>query len=191
MNEVFGLLALLFLLVPLAELIVIVRVGASIGVLNTIGLLVLISLAGAWLVRRERLSVLTRARRELDAGRVPTARLVDGLLILAAGTLLLTPGFLTDIVGVLLLLPPVRVLLRRVLVARYRHRISSPSVGGPRLRVWRSGGGRHPGAVDVDVVDVDVVDVVDVVDGADGEEPAPGARRAGTLPPPGGRPRSP
>jgi UPF0716 protein FxsA len=174
MDGVFGLLGLLFLLVPLAELFVIVKVGASLGVLNTIGLLVLISLAGAWLVRREGLSVLARAQRELDAGRVPTTSLVDGLLILAAGALLLTPGFLTDIVGVLLLLPPVRALLRRALVARYRHRLTSPGAGGPRVRVWRPGGVRHPGAVDVDVV-----------------EEAPGGDVPGTQPPgrspPGGR----
>jgi UPF0716 protein FxsA len=109
---VFGLLILLFLALPIAELFVIIQVGHVIGVLDTLALLVLISVAGAWLVKREGLSVLRRARAQLDAGLVPGSELVDGSLILLAGALMLTPGFITDAVGVLLLLPPVRAGLR-------------------------------------------------------------------------------
>jgi UPF0716 protein FxsA len=116
------LLALLFILVPIAELYVIIQVGQSIGALETIGLLVLISLLGAWLAKREGLGVVRRVRLQLEANRVPAAEILDGFLILLAGALLLTPGFLTDIVAILLLLPPtragVRAFLRRRLVKR-------------------------------------------------------------------------
>jgi UPF0716 protein FxsA len=120
---VFGLLALVFLLVPVAELIVLIKVGSMIGVFDTLALLVLLSLLGAWIVKREGVGLYRRAQRELEAGRVPTSSLVDGILLLAAGALLLTPGFITDAAGVLLLLlPPVRILVRRALTARYRRR---------------------------------------------------------------------
>jgi UPF0716 protein FxsA len=107
-----GVLALLFLVVPFAELFVLLQVGQVLGVFETIGLLVLISVVGAWLVKREGLGVLRRAEARLREGGMPGRELVDGVLILFAGALLLTPGFLTDIVGILLLLPPVRAALR-------------------------------------------------------------------------------
>lgn len=107
-----GVLALLFLVVPFAELYVLLRVGQWIGVGETIGLLVLVSVVGAWLVKREGIGVLRRAQARLQEGSVPGRELVDGVLVLFAGALLLTPGFLTDIAGVLLLLPPVRAALR-------------------------------------------------------------------------------
>ena len=103
-----GLLFLLFLVIPVAELYVIFKVGAQLGWLETLALLVLISFVGAWLVRREGLSTLLRIERGLRQGKLPTNSLVDGLLILVAGALMLTPGFLTDIIGLLLLFPPTR-----------------------------------------------------------------------------------
>lgn len=111
-----GVLALLFLVVPFAELFVLLQVGRVIGALETIGLLVLVSIAGAWLVKREGIGVLRRAEERLRQGGVPGRELVDGVMILFAGALLLTPGFLTDIVGILLLLPPVRAALRSSVV---------------------------------------------------------------------------
>jgi UPF0716 protein FxsA len=105
---VFGPLVFLFILVPIAELYVIVQVGHVLGVVNTLALLVLISFAGAWLMKREGLGALRRAQRQVDAGMVPGRELVDGALIVLAGALLLAPGFITDAVGLLLLLPPVR-----------------------------------------------------------------------------------
>jgi UPF0716 protein FxsA len=109
---VVGPLVLLFILVPIAELYVIVQVGHAIGLFDTLALLVLISLVGAWLVKREGLSTLRRAQRQIDAGLVPGRELIDGALILLGGALMLTPGFITDIAGVLLLLPPVRAAIR-------------------------------------------------------------------------------
>ena len=120
-----GLLFLLFLLVPVAELIVIFKVGGQIGWLETLTLLVVISMLGAWLVRREGLSTLLRVQRGLSEGQMPTKSLVDGLLILVAGGLMLTPGFLTDIVGLLLLFPPTRVAVRSLLIRRYHGRLDA------------------------------------------------------------------
>jgi UPF0716 protein FxsA len=106
------LLFLLFLVVPFAELFVLIQVGQVIGALPTIGLLIAISVIGAWLVKREGFATLARARERIDAGQVPGREIVDGVLILFAGALLVTPGFLTDVLGVLLLLPPIRAALR-------------------------------------------------------------------------------
>jgi UPF0716 protein FxsA len=120
---VLPLLAVLFLVVPLAELYVIIQVGQAIGVLDTLGLLILISVVGAWLAKREGLGVLRRIQRSIDAGRVPGTELVDGFLILLAGALMLTPGFLTDILAILLLLPPSRAVVRRQLRRAFARRI--------------------------------------------------------------------
>ena len=116
-------LAVLFLVVPLAELYVIIQVGQAIGVLDTLGLLILISVVGAWLAKREGLGVLRRIQRSIDAGRVPGTELVDGFLILLAGALMLTPGFLTDILAIFLLLPPSRAVVRRQLRRAFARRI--------------------------------------------------------------------
>jgi UPF0716 protein FxsA len=112
---VFPLLAVLFIAVPLAELYVLIQVGQVIGVLDTVGLLLLVSIVGAWLAKREGIGVLRRMQAAVNAGRVPGTELVDAFLILLAAALMLTPGFLTDIVAILLLLPPVRAGVRRAL----------------------------------------------------------------------------
>lgn len=116
-------LIVLFIGVPFAEIYVLLQVGQAIGPVNTLGLLILISVVGAWLAKREGLGVLRRMQRSIDNGRVPGAELVDGFLILLAGALMLTPGFLTDIVAILLLLPPVRAVVRRELRRRLARRI--------------------------------------------------------------------
>lgn len=118
----FAVLALLFLVVPFVELFVLIQVGQAIGALPTIAILVVISIAGAWLVKREGLGLLRRAQSEVRAGRVPGRELVDGVLVLVAGALLLSPGFVTDIVGTLLLLPPVRSAVRTVASAQLARR---------------------------------------------------------------------
>lgn len=116
-------LVLLFLVVPFAELAVLIQVGDWLGVADTILLLIGISVAGAWLAKRAGISVLVRMRQQLEMGRVPAAELVDGFLVLLAGALLLTPGFLTDCVALLLLLPPVRATVRRILRKRFERNI--------------------------------------------------------------------
>lgn len=129
-----ALLFLAFLVVPFLELFVILRVGGALGVLNTIGLLIVVSAVGAWLVKREGLAVLRRAQGRIKSGGVPTKELIDGVLILFAGALLLTPGFLTDVVGVLLLLPPVRAALRAATTRQLRRRVSRRGVITGRFR---------------------------------------------------------
>lgn len=111
----FARLFLLFSLVPLVELAILIEVGRHIGVFNTIALVVLTALAGAFLARSQGFQVLHRIRGELDEGRLPTASLLDGGLVLAGGLLLLTPGVLTDALGFALLIPVTRNLCRRYL----------------------------------------------------------------------------
>jgi UPF0716 protein FxsA len=111
-------LALLFLIVPLAELYVILKVGDAIGIGWTILLLVADSLLGAWLLRSQGRAVWRRFNEILAQGRVPHREVIDGVLVIFGGAFLITPGFLTDIVGLVLLLPPTRAVVRRVLVRR-------------------------------------------------------------------------
>jgi UPF0716 protein FxsA len=92
----------------IAELVVLVEVAKAIGVLNAIGLLILVSLVGAALVKRAGLGILRRIDQQLEANQVPAREVVDGFLVLVAGLLMLVPGFITAAVGLLLLLPPVR-----------------------------------------------------------------------------------
>lgn len=118
-----GVLLLLFLLIPLAELLVIIQVGQAVGALNTVALLVLVSAVGAWLVKREGIGVWRRFRRQVEAGVVPGREIADGVMILFAGALMMTPGFLTDILGVLLLLPPIRAAVRATVLSRSARRV--------------------------------------------------------------------
>ncbi len=125
-----GVLVVLFLLVPLAELYVIIQVGQAFGALNTVGLLIAVGAAGAWLVKREGVSVWRRFQRQVGAGSVPGREIADGVMILFAGALLLSPGFLTDLVALALLLPPVRAVVRAALMKRAAHRAGIFKVGG-------------------------------------------------------------
>ena len=105
-------LFVVFLIVPVIELALIIEVGQVIGAWNTIAALLIVSFAGAWLVKREGMGVARRFREQMALGAVPGRELADGLLILFAGALLLTPGFVTDLLALLLLLPPVRAVIR-------------------------------------------------------------------------------
>jgi UPF0716 protein FxsA len=113
-------LGLLFLVVPIAELYVIVQVASEIGVGSTLLLLIVISVLGAWLSKREGVGVMRRLQRTVAEGRVPSAEIVDGALILFAGALMLTPGFLSDCLALVLLFPPTRGGIRRLIVRRIR-----------------------------------------------------------------------
>ena len=118
-----ALLVLLFLVVPIVELYVIIQVGQEIGALNTIGLLLVISFVGAWLAKREGLGVWRRLNAQMAAGQVPAGEIVDGFLILLAAALLVTPGFLTDVLAIVLLIPPTRALVRRALRRRFMSKV--------------------------------------------------------------------
>jgi UPF0716 protein FxsA len=127
---------LLLVLWPLVEIAVFLQVAAWIGVLNTLALMLAIALCGAWLVKRQGIGTLARMRAELDDGRIPTGPMTDGGLLAAAGFLLLVPGFVTDVFGLALLVPPVRGGVRRWLGRRFTVRTA-------RVR-------RAPGYLDVE-----------------------------------------
>ena len=124
MTTVLVFLVVAFLAVPIVEIYLIVEVARYAGILNTVALLGLVSVAGAWMVRREGLGILRRARDELAVGRVPGRQMVDGLLVLVAGALMLTPGFATDALGLALLFPPSRIAVREVLIRRFARRVN-------------------------------------------------------------------
>lgn len=138
------LLVLVFVVVPILELAVIIQVGQAIGAWETLALLVGISIVGAWLVKREGIGAWRRVNDAVGQGRVPAGEILDGFLVLFAGALLLTPGFLTDALGLVLLIPPTRAVVRRVLAARFLRRTRVVTA-----RVWSTGGGPRT-VVDVD-----------------------------------------
>lgn len=105
-------LFLVFIVVPIAELYVIIQVAEVIGVLETVGLLILISILGTWLLKQQGVAAWRRLRRTLARGDVPGHEVTDGALIVFGGALLLTPGFLTDILGLVLLFPPTRAITK-------------------------------------------------------------------------------
>ena len=115
-------LLLLFTVVPLVELFLLVKLGTVVGVGPTIALVIFTGILGAWLARQQGLGVLRRLRAELAEGRLPAGALIDGLLILVAGAVLLTPGLLTDALGFVLLVPPSRAVVRRIVAARFARR---------------------------------------------------------------------
>jgi UPF0716 protein FxsA len=135
------LLLLLFIVVPIVELYVILQVGQAIGVLPTIALLIADSILGSVLMRSQGRAAWRRFNAALAEGRVPHREVLDGVLVIFGGALLLTPGFATDVLGVLLLLPPTRAVIRGVLVRRLLPRMVASSLGG----IGRSPGG-GPGA---------------------------------------------
>src|SRR3954447_13324107 len=109
------LLFLLFILVPIAEIYVIIQVGQAIGALWTILLLIADSIIGARLLSWQGRRAWGRFQEAVAAGRVPHREVLDGVLIIMGGAFLLTPGFISDAVGLLLLVPPTRAVVRRVL----------------------------------------------------------------------------
>ena len=125
--NVLHLLFLLFIAVPIVEIYLLLEVGGVIGAIPTIGLVVLTAAAGAVLVRAQGFSTIMQVRRSMEAGEVPAVAIIEGIFLLVAGALLLTPGFLTDAVGFGCLIPP----LRRALILRFIE-----------MRVIRA---RHPG----------------------------------------------
>ncbi|MBE0597550.1 MAG: FxsA family protein [Desulfuromonadales bacterium] len=106
-------LFILFAVVPVLEIYLLIQVGSRLGALPTVALLLLISLLGAWLVRQQGFEIMRRVQAEVAQGRPPAAELLDGALVLVGGTLLLTPGFFTDLLGLFFLLPPSRRLLKQ------------------------------------------------------------------------------
>ena len=142
-------LFVLFLTMTIVEIAVLIKVGSLIGVLPTLAILVAVSFLGAWLAKREGFAVLARVRDRIEAGEMPGNELVEGALVVSGAVLLITPGFVTDLIGILLLIPPSRFLVRKFTMRRITR----------RLRVFRTvtpgaGRGSYAGSSDDDVIDV-------------------------------------
>ena len=127
------LLIVIFVVVPIVELAVIIQIGQVIGVLPTIALLVIDSIVGSLLLRAQGRAVWERFNRALAERRPPAREVLDGVLVIFGGALLITPGFVTDVLGLLLLLPPTRALLRGVVARRVLPRMIYTTVGGRRV----------------------------------------------------------
>ena len=139
-------LLLIFIVVPIAELAVIIQVGQQIGVWLTIAILIADSILGALLMRSQGRASWRRFNEALQAGRPPAREVLDGALVIFGGALLLTPGFITDILGLFLLLPPTRAVVRGILTRRLAHRMVASAT---RART-------RPGDFDVEGTAVDI-----------------------------------
>ena len=118
-------LFILFVVVPILELLVIIQVGQSVGAWNTVILLVVDSLVGAWLVKHQGIGLLKKSQDRLRKGELPSDEIFSGVTVLFAGALMLTPGFLTDLVGLLLLVPPIRAVVLMIVRRKFRSRIGT------------------------------------------------------------------
>ena len=118
----------LFVILPLVELYLLLKVGSLIGAGPTVGIVVLTGIAGGLMARRQGFAVWRRIQDHLNRGALPTAPLVDGLFVLAGGLLLLTPGLITDAAGFLVLLPPTREVLKRWIRKRFQRHIDDRAV---------------------------------------------------------------
>ena len=147
-----ALLILIFIIVPLAELYVIYLVGDAIGIVPTLAILVLDSLLGSWLLKSQGRAVWRRFNDTIQAGRIPHREVIDGVLVIFGGAFLITPGFLTDVVGLLLLVPPTRSTFRRLVVARLGGRVVVAGVerAGRGRRVEADGDWVEGTATDID-----------------------------------------
>ncbi|HEX6025423.1 MAG TPA: FxsA family protein [Solirubrobacter sp.] len=145
------LLIILFIVVPIAELALLIQIGQLIGVWWTILLLIADAVLGSWLLRAQGRSAWRRFNEALARGRLPHREVVDGVLIIFGGALLLTPGFISDVFGLLFLLPPTRAVMRRLLLRRGMLRLvgSMPGTASPP-------NGRHrPHDIEGTAVDID------------------------------------
>ena len=164
-----ALLVAALVIVPIVEIYVLLQVGQLLGVLQTVVLLVVMSLLGAYLLRREGARTWRAFRTALGSGRLPAAEVADGALVILGGALLLTPGFATDAFGLLCVLPPTRAVLRRLLTRQVAKRLTVGSVRG-------GAGGRGPSSRRRASSDT-------VVDGEVVRPPDEPGRPSGTLPP--------
>lgn len=144
-------LFLLFTLIPIAELTLLIRIGGWLGLGPTMALVIGTGAAGAWLARREGLRAWLAVQGELGQGKLPGESLVHAMLILVAGVVLLTPGVITDVAGIALLIPPIRSGLIRSIRARYQEQLERGTIQvvtgpGPGFTGFTAGFGGPPGA---------------------------------------------
>ena len=125
-----ALLLALFIVIPIVELYVIIKVGEAIGVVPTLALLLADAVLGSMLLRHQGRGAWRRFNEALAARRFPAREVADGVMIVVGGTLLLTPGFVTDVFGLILLIPPTRAVARRLLRGYLGRRFVVVNVGG-------------------------------------------------------------
>ena len=130
----------LFIVMPIAELAVLIQVGSVIGVLNTVGLVFLTAVIGAWLLRQQGLATLLRANERLNSGELPAKEVAEGLILAVGGAMLLTPGFITDTFGFLCLLPG----SRHWLASQALKRMTVSGQNHGRSFFFSAGGGAGP-----------------------------------------------
>lgn len=118
-------LLLLLIIIPAGEIGFLLLSGRTIGILPTILLIFLTGIAGAYLAKKQGLETIRKAQEQLRFGRMPGEEILDGICIICGGTLLLSPGFITDVLGFLLLAPPTRVFFKRLLTKFFRNRINN------------------------------------------------------------------
>lgn len=164
------LLIFLFIVVPIAELAVIIQVGQAIGVPATIAILLADSILGGLLMRSQGRAAWRRLNEAIRAGRAPHREVLDGALVILGGALLLTPGFISDIFGLLLLIPGARAVARRILTGLISRRLLFGATAVRAVRGRRNGRGARPGR------DYDVEGTATDVDGSAQE---PSERRIG------------
>ena len=128
-----GLLVVLLIIgVPILELYVFVQMSHAIGFFESLLLLAAVSVVGAWIVKHQGLRVWRRFNEQVQQGVVPSREIADGVALLVAGVLLVAPGFVTDAIGVLLLVPPVRALVRAIALRRaHRRTVVTATYSGP------------------------------------------------------------
>jgi UPF0716 protein FxsA len=131
---------LLFVVVPVVELMLLVKLGQVVGLLPTVALVVFTGVTGAWLARAEGVRVFFQFQRELASGRLPGQAMLDGISVLVGGAFLVTPGVLTDFVGFSLLFPPTRRWLQRGVKARLERQIADGTVQMVTMGSWGAGG---------------------------------------------------
>src|SRR5688572_5050999 len=127
-------LLVIFIVVPLAELYVIFKVGEAIGVPLTILILAVDSVVGSLLLKSQGRAVWRRFSETMAAGRIPHREVLDGVKVIFGGAFLITPGFITDVIGLLLLLPPTRALARRLLIRALGGRVTIGMAGAVTRR---------------------------------------------------------
>ena len=151
--------ALALLVVPILEIYVIIQIGEVIGGWPTVALLILESALGAWLIKREGRRAWNALRTAFETGKMPGRELADAALVLVGGTLLLTPGFITDVFGFFFVLPFTRPLARRGLSAFLSRRLATTQFGGPNLTNFIPGTGpTRPDPSSDDVIQGEVID---------------------------------
>jgi len=116
-------LILLFTIIPALEIYLLVKIGAGIGAANTVLIIIMTGVVGAYYVRLQGFAILSRLQNNLSEGRMPAGEIVDGAMLLVGGALLMTPGFITDISGFLLVFPPTRNFLKKIVVAWIKRKI--------------------------------------------------------------------